>query len=104
MSGVPTRPAQANSPGELSAPASRPARTVRLFGILTALSGLFVPLPYILGFSTLALARKAKPAALKSADPSRDLRAIRVGVIGAWIGMLVVPALIVGYVAYILIY
>jgi hypothetical protein len=101
---MPIRPLGATSPGELSASASRSARTVRVLGILAGLSGLFVPLPYILGFSTLALARRAKAAASESAEPSGDLGAIKVGVIGAWIGILVVPALIVGYGAFILIY
>lgn len=100
---MPTRAAE-DSPGGVAVPASRSARHVRLLGILTALSGLFIPLPYILGFSTLVLARKAKAAAPPSTDPSREHGAIKVGVIGAWIGILLVPALVVGYVAYILIY
>ena len=100
---MPTRAAD-DSPGGLAVPASRSARNVRLLGVLTALSGPFIPVPYVLGFSTLALARKAKAAPPASVDPSRDLGAIKVGVIGAWIGILIVPALIVGYGAYLLVY
>ena len=100
---MPTKAAE-NSPSGSTVSASRSARNVRLLGILTALSGVFIPVPYILGFSTLALARKAKAAAPASVDASRDHGAIKVGVIGAWVGMLALPAAIVGYAAYVFIY
>jgi hypothetical protein len=82
----------------------RRAKAVLVLGVLSSLAAPMLGLNFVLGGTTLFLARGATKEVLASSGRVAGLRSIRIGVTCAWIGMTLLPLVFVAWVIVFFVY